>query len=514
MLMKITRALISVSDKTGIVDLALYLQQNNVEIISTGGTAKALEAAGIKVTEISDYTGFPEMMDGRVKTLHPMVHGGLLGNVHFPEHVEKMEQYKILPINLVIINLYPFAATVAKNASYDECVENIDIGGPSMIRSCAKNHACNTVIVDPADYDELKKQLAANQGTIKGDFRTAMAAKAFNLTAQYDVMIAEWFNKQVNKENRLFVAADKSCDLRYGENPHQKASLFVTNKNCGIPHAKQIQGKELSYNNINDADAALTLVQEFKEPAASIIKHANPCGVAVGADIFEAYCKAHSSDPLSAFGGIVALNHEIDAKLATKMAEIFYEVIIAPSITDEAKEIFAAKKNLRILICDVKTQDKSALVKSIQGGYLVQDFDSMSVSVDDLEFVTDLKPNEDQIKEMLFAFNICKHVKSNAIVISENGSTIGVGAGQMSRIDSVNIAIAKLKEHKHGERISSAVLASDAFFPFSDGIIAAAKYGVKIVIQPGGSVRDEEVIKAANDHGMIMAFTAIRHFKH
>lgn len=519
MLRKIERVLISLSDKTGLEELAHALAPLGAEILSTGGTAKALRQYGLTVKDISEHTGFPEMLDGRVKTLHPMVHGGLLGCTGNTEHAKAMAEHHITPISLVIVNLYPFRETVKKGAEFDECIENIDIGGPSMIRSAAKNHDYVTVVTDPADYAQLLEEISTNNGATTEAFRKKMAAKAFSTTASYDAAISNWFAEELNDTfpDRLTVAADLKQVLRYGENPHQQAALYVTDDSKGVGAALQIQGKELSFNNINDTDAALELVSEFSEPAAAIIKHANPCGVASAASLREAFNLALASDPVSAFGGIIAFNRAVDAETAEALSKLFVEVVIAPGIDDAAKEILAAKKNMRVLITKSlpDPKQKALLVKSIGGGLLVQERDHEVITAADLTVVTKRQPTEQEVRDLLFAFKVCKHVKSNAIVLAKNAATIGVGAGQMSRVDSVRIASFKAAEGEgNNSRAKGSVVASDAFFPFSDGLILASDAGATAAIQPGGSVRDAEVIEAANERGMAMVFTGKRHFKH
>ncbi len=516
--MKIQRALLSVSDKTGLIELARFLDKKNIELLSTGGTAKAIRDAGIKVKDVSEHTGFPEIMDGRVKTLHPKIHGGLLACLDDKEHVQAMQENDIFPIGLVIVNLYPFEETVKRNAPFHEAIENIDIGGPSMVRSAAKNHAFTTVITDSSDYDSLKREIEANEGATSLEFKKKMAAKAFSRTASYDASISNWFAKQVgdNFPKTLTVSAKLRQDLRYGENPHQAAAFYSFDDSYGIGSAQQIQGKELSYNNINDADAALQLVSEFEDPAAVIIKHANPCGAAIGRDLLEAYERALESDPVSAFGGIIAFNEPIGEDVAAALSKMFVEAVIAPSITERAREMLAAKKNMRVLLTGKKTLLKRELTyKSVAGGLLVQENDFNFANESELLCVTKRKPTEDEMRELLFTFRVCKHVKSNAIVLSKNKATIGIGAGQMSRVDSVRIAAMKASDSKtNPNRAQGSVLASDAFFPFADGLLEAAKIGVKAIIQPGGSVRDEEVIQAANANNIAMVFTGMRHFKH
>lgn len=516
--MKIERALLSVSDKTGLIELAKFLENKGIELLSTGGTAKAIRDAGIKVKDVSEHTGFPEIMDGRVKTLHPKIHGGLLACLDDAEHIKAMKENDISAISLVIVNLYPFEETVKRKAGFDETIENIDIGGPSMVRSAAKNHAFTTIITDSADYENLKLEIETGQGATSLEFRKKMAAKAFARTASYDAAISTWFAWQVGEKfpTTLNISAKLNQDLRYGENPHQGAAFYRFSDSYGIASAQQIQGKELSYNNINDADAALQLVSEFEDPAAVIIKHANPCGAAVGANLLQAYENALASDPVSAFGGIIAFNGEIGEDVATALSKMFVEAIIAPDASEKAKEILSAKKNMRLLLTGKKTVLQPELTyKSVAGGLLVQQNDNEFVRESDLVFATKRKPTEDEMRELMFAFRVCKHVKSNAIVLVKNKATIGIGAGQMSRVDSVRIAAMKAADSKENPtRAQGSALASDAFFPFADGLLEAAKIGIKAVIQPGGSVRDEEVINAANEHNIAMVFTGKRHFKH
>lgn len=518
MLHTIKRALISVSDKTGLPELAKFLKDQQVEVISTGGTAKMLRELGLHVKDISEHTGFPEIMDGRVKTLHPKVHGGLLGRRDLATHTDAMDTHGIGPIDLVVVNLYPFEATVARGASYEEAIENIDIGGPSMIRSAAKNHDFVTVLVDPADYPHVMQEMILHKGATDSPLRRRLAAKAYSRTASYDSAISQWFARQQQETfpELLTISAHRQEELRYGENSHQKAALYIRkNDTGGIAHAQQLQGKELSYNNLHDADAALELISEFTDPVAAIIKHTNPCGIATGASLEEAYDKALACDPVSAFGGIVAVNRPLDAATAEKLAALFLEVVIAPEITKEARELLAAKKNLRVLLAQPIPQgQRSLVVKNISGGLLVQERDFETISEAELEVVTKRKPTPAEIHDLLFAFRVCKHVKSNAIVFAKDGATIGVGAGQMSRVDSVKMAAIKAAEGKDSQRAKGAVVASDAFFPFADGLILAAEAGITAAIQPGGSVRDNEVIAAANERDIAMVITHKRHFKH
>ncbi|HHX8345431.1 TPA: bifunctional phosphoribosylaminoimidazolecarboxamide formyltransferase/IMP cyclohydrolase [Vibrio alginolyticus] len=524
----IRRALISVSDKTGIVEFAQTLAERGVDILSTGGTARLLAEQGIAVTEVSDYTGFPEMMDGRVKTLHPKVHGGVLGRRGQDDDV--MEKHGINPIDMVVVNLYPFAETVAKEGcTLADAVENIDIGGPTMVRSAAKNHKDVTIVVNAGDYGRVIAEMDENDKSLTLETRFDLAIAAFEHTAAYDGMIANYFGTMVpsygeNKEgdeeskfprtfNQQF---EKKQDMRYGENSHQAAAFYVeaNPQEASVSTARQIQGKALSYNNIADTDAALECVKEFNEPACVIVKHANPCGVALGKDILEAYNRAYQTDPTSAFGGIIAFNQELDAETATAIVERqFVEVIIAPSVSSEAIEVVAAKKNVRLLECGEWTTKTTGFdVKRVNGGLLVQDRDQGMVSLDDLKVVSKRQPTEEELKDALFCWKVAKYVKSNAIVYSKGDMTIGVGAGQMSRVYSAKIA--GIKAADEGLQVEGCVMASDAFFPFRDGIDAAAEAGIKCVIQPGGSMRDDEVIAAADEHGMAMIFTGMRHFRH
>lgn len=526
--MTIGRALLSVSDKNGLVELGKALAAFGVELVSTGGTAKALREAGLEVRDISDLTGFPEMMDGRVKTLHPKVHGGLLAVRDDPAHAAAMAEHEIGAIDLVVVNLYPFEATVMRGAERPEIIENIDIGGPSMVRSSAKNHAYVTIVTDPGDYDALLAELESGNGATSLDFRKKMAAKAFAATAAYDSMISQWFafaDQQQLFPDMLAINGKAPVVLRYGENPHQQAALYTPAgpHGRGIAQAQQLQGKELSYNNYNDADAALELCAEFagQGPAVVIVKHANPCGVAQAGTMLEAWEAALACDSVSAFGGIVAVNQELDGKTAEAICEIFTEVVIAPSVTDEARAAFARKKNLRLLtVGDLPDPRRGGLtVKPITGGLLVQTRDNGAITEADLKVVTERAPSKQELKDCLFAWTVARHVKSNAIVYAKDGATAGIGAGQMNRRDSSRIAAMKAAEaaEKYGWPQSRAVgsaVASDAFFPFADGLLAAAEAGATAVIQPGGSIRDDEVIEAANKVGLAMVFTGMRHFRH
>ncbi|MDE1335079.1 bifunctional phosphoribosylaminoimidazolecarboxamide formyltransferase/IMP cyclohydrolase [Vibrio aestuarianus] len=530
----IHRALISVSDKTGIVEFAQALTKRGVDILSTGGTARLLADQGIAVTEVSDYTGFPEMMDGRVKTLHPKVHGGVLGRRGQDDEI--MQKHGIQAIDMVVVNLYPFAETVAKaGCTLADAVENIDIGGPTMVRSAAKNHKDVTIVVNAHDYDRVIAEMDANDKSLTLETRFDLAIAAFEHTAAYDGMIANYFGtmvpsygasllddegKKADEEskfprtfNQQFL---KKQDMRYGENSHQAAAFYVeaNPEEASVSTARQIQGKALSYNNIADTDAALECVKEFAEPACVIVKHANPCGVALGGDLLEAYNRAYQTDPTSAFGGIIAFNRELDAQTAAAIVERqFVEVIIAPSVSAEAVEVVAAKKNVRLLECGQwSTKTTGFDVKRVNGGLLVQDRDQGMVSTEDLQVVSQRQPTEEELKDALFCWKVAKYVKSNAIVYSKGDMTIGVGAGQMSRVYSAKIA--GIKAADEGLQVEGCVMASDAFFPFRDGIDAAAEAGIKCVIQPGGSMRDDEVIAAADEHGMAMIFTGMRHFRH
>lgn len=519
--LQIRRALISVSDKSGLVDFARALAAHGVEILSTGGSAKTLREAGIPVKEVSDHTGFPEILDGRVKTLVPQIHGGILARRDLPEHLAQMAQHNIAPIDLVAVNLYPFEATVARGAAYDDCVENIDIGGPALIRAAAKNHDFVAILTDPAQYQELIDQLATGGTTI--ELRRRLASQAYARTAAYDAAIAAWFAEQQNDPlpSRFAIAGTRRQTLRYGENPHQQAAFYITNNRTGIATARQIQGKELSYNNLNDTDAAFECVAEFAEPTVVIVKHANPCGVATAKTLAEAWDSALRCDPESAFGGIIAVNRTLDAEAAEKMAAIFSEVIIAPDATPEAIAALSRKKNLRLLLTG-GLPDPAApglAYKSVAGGFLVQSRDAGRITEADLKTVTKRPPTAQEIADLLFAFRICKHVKSNAIIYAKNAATVGIGAGQMSRVNSSRIAAWKAQDAAdkaglpHSLAIGS-VVASDAFFPFADGLQAAIAAGATAVIQPGGSMRDAEVIAAADEAGVAMVLTGMRHFRH
>jgi phosphoribosylaminoimidazolecarboxamide formyltransferase / IMP cyclohydrolase len=511
----IKRALISVSDKSGLIALARALADLGIELISTGGTAKSLTAAGIPVSDVSSVTGFPEIMDGRVKTLHPKIHGGLLSVRGLASHEAAKIENNIGDIDLLVVNLYPFEETVVKNGSWDETIENIDVGGPAMIRAAAKNHEGVTVIVDPADYQKVLDEIMIAQSTSLKT-RKLLAAKAFSRTAAYDTAIANWFNAQNGNATPDYftVGGPRIQSLRYGENPHQAAALYQTSdQRSGIAQATQLQGKELSYNNINDADAALETLRELSESACVIVKHANPCGVAIGTTSLDAYTKALACDPTSAFGGIIAFNRILDGKTAAEISKLFTEVIIAPEADEEALQILATKKNLRLLILKdlPKKLVPTTVVKSIAGGLLVQTSDALSLSDLQLRTVSKRQPSAQELADLSFAFRVAKHVKSNAIVFAKDGATTGIGAGQMSRIDSTRIAVRKGAD---ASGVGGSVLASDAFFPFPDGIEAAAEAGATAIIQPGGAMKDQDVIDAADKAGLAMVFTGVRHFKH
>ncbi len=521
MLTPVRRALLSVSDKTGIVELARELQLRGADILSTGGTAKLLISHGIAVKEVAQHTGYPEIMGGRVKTLHPMIHGGLLGRRGIDDEV--MQRNGIEPIDLLVVNLYPFAATVARpDCSYDDAVENIDIGGPAMVRAAAKNHASVTVVVDPGDYRGLLDELAANQGATRIVVRQKLAAKAFAHTAQYDAMVSAYFTGAIGGDSATFpddlnLSFRKRSDLRYGENPHQQAAFYSDPRAIGasVAQARQLQGKELSYNNIADGDTALECVRQFEAPACVIVKHANPCGVALADSLEQAYTRAYLTDPTSAFGGIIAVNRELDAAAARAILERqFVEVILAPRVASEAKALLAAKDAIRVLEVGDLAKPVSQLLeyKSVAGGLLAQTRDDGAVRVQDLHVVTQRPPSPAELDDLLFAWRVAKYVKSNAIVCAKHTATLGVGAGQMSRV--ISSRIAALKAQEEGLSLQSASAASDAFFPFRDGLDVIAELGIRSVIQPGGSKRDAEVIAAADEHGIAMVFTGTRHFRH
>jgi phosphoribosylaminoimidazolecarboxamide formyltransferase / IMP cyclohydrolase len=524
---RVTRALLSVSDKSGLIEFARALAGHGVELVSTGGTAKAIAAAGLKVKDVAELTGFPEMMDGRVKTLHPKVHGGLLAVRGNAEHASAMTAHGIAPIDLLAVNLYPFEATVDKGAGFTDCVENIDIGGPAMIRAAAKNHEDVAVVVEAQDYQAVLDELAANQGATTLSLRRRLAAKAYARTAAYDAAISNWFARELKTEAPDFRAFGGRLiqPLRYGENPHQTAAFYrMADSRPGVATARQVQGKELSYNNINDTDAAYECIAEFdaaRTAACVIVKHANPCGVAEGVDLVSAYRKALACDSTSAFGGIVALNRTLDEEAARAITEIFTEVIIAPDATEEAVAIVAAKRNLRLLLAGGLPDPRASglTAKTVAGGFLVQSRDNAVVDDMALKVVTRRAPSEAELRDLRFAFRVAKHVKSNTIVYARDLATVGIGAGQMSRVDAARIAARKALDAANELKLAApltrgSVVASDAFFPFADGMLACVEAGATAVIQPGGSVRDDEVIKAADDHGIAMVFTGVRHFRH
>src|SRR3954462_9100542 len=526
-LRRITRALLSVSDKSGLVAFARVLAEHGIELISTGGTAKTLAEAGLKVRDVSELTGFPEMMDGRVKTLHPKVHGGLLAIRDDAAHAASMKEYGIAPIDLLVVNLYPFEATVAKGAAFDDCIENIDIGGPAMIRAAAKNHNDVAVVVDVNDYSRVLDELKQHVGATTRALRKALAQKAYARTAAYDAAISNWFANEIGEAAPAYRAFGGKLlqPLRYGENPHQSAAFYrAPEQRFGVATARQVQGKELSYNNINDTDAAYECVAEFspaRGPACVIVKHANPCGVAEGTSLVEAYRKAFACDPTSAFGGIVALNGTLDAEAARAITEIFTEVIIAPDASEEAIAIVGAKKNLRLLLAGGLPDPRAGglTVKSVAGGLLVQSRDNATVDEMQLKTVTRRSPTAAELDDLRFAFRVAKHVKSNTIVYAKDRATVGIGAGQMSRVDAARIAARKAEDAAKELGLATpltkgSVVASDAFFPFPDGLLVAIEAGATAVIQPGGSMRDDEVIKAADDAGIAMVFTGTRHFRH
>lgn len=518
----VRRALISVSDKTGLLDLAHALVAHGAEILSTGGSARALREAGVPVTEVSDHTGFPEILDGRVKTLVPQIHGGILGRRDLPAHVAQMEQHGIAPIDLVAVNLYPFEATVASGAGAEDCIENIDIGGPALIRAASKNHDHVVVLTDPAQYGAIIAALSEGGTTLEA--RRALAGAAYARTAAYDAAIAAWFAAQRGDAlpERLTLAGQRRESLRYGENPHQQAAFYADgSKRPGVATARQIQGKALSYNNLNDTDAAFEAVAEFDAPAVVIVKHANPCGIATADSLSAAWDLALRCDPVSAFGGIVALNRTLDAEAAARIAAIFTEVIVAPDATDEAREILARKKNLRLLLTGAMPDpaEDGVIIRSVAGGFLAQTRDNGRIVPTDLKVVTMRAPTEAEMADLTFAFRVCKHVKSNAIIYAKGQATVGIGAGQMSRVDSARIAAIKGAEASRAAGLdqkltAGSVVASDAFFPFADGLEAAIAAGATAVIQPGGSIRDDEVIAAADRAGIAMVFTGMRHFRH
>ncbi|MBO9122026.1 MULTISPECIES: bifunctional phosphoribosylaminoimidazolecarboxamide formyltransferase/IMP cyclohydrolase [unclassified Rhizobium] len=521
-------ALLSVSDKTGIVDLARALAERGVRLLSTGGTHKAIAAAGLDVTDVSDVTGFPEIMDGRVKTLHPKVHGGLLAIRDDAEHQEAMKAHGIDGIDLAVINLYPFEDVRAAGGDYPTTVENIDIGGPAMIRASAKNHAYVAILTDPADYPELLEQLSSDAGQTSYAFRQRLAAKAYARTAAYDAMISNWFAEalSIDTPRHRVIGGVLKEEMRYGENPHQTAGFYVTGENRpGVATATLLQGKQLSYNNINDTDGAFELIGEFSPektgPACAIIKHANPCGVATGPTLKDAYLRALACDSTSAFGGIIALNQLLDAETAEEIVKLFTEVIIAPEVTEEAKAVIAAKKNLRLLVTGGLPDPRSRglTAKTVAGGLLVQSRDNGMIDDIELKVVTNRKPTTQELVDLKFAYTVAKHVKSNAIVYAKDGQTAGIGAGQMSRIDSARIAALKAEDAAKAmgwaePMTKGSAVASEAFFPFADGLLSAIAAGATAVVQPGGSMRDQEVIDAANEHNVAMVFTGMRHFRH
>lgn len=510
------RALVSVSDKTGLIDFVKKLVDAGIEIISTGGTKKTIENAGIPVMSISEITDFPEILDGRVKTLHPAVHGGLLAVRGKKEHMDAIKELGIQPIDFVVVNLYPFKETISKpDVAYDDAVENIDIGGPSMLRSAAKNHRSVTVVCDPGDYDLVAESLDEN-ADVPFELKQKLAAKVFRHTAAYDALIADYFTKQVGEEfpEKLTLTYEKKQPLRYGENPHQKAAFYSDpiEDESTIAAAKQLHGKELSYNNIRDADAALGIVKEFRQPAAVAVKHMNPCGIGIGESVNEAYAKAYETDPVSIFGGIIALNREVDAALATELHKIFLEIVIAPSYSEEALQILEKKKNLRLLQVSMSDEPQDfAQYTSVRGGMLVQDLDTKGYAdiEENLKVVTDRKPTEAEMESLKFAWTIVKHVKSNAIALVNDGLMVGMGGGQTNRVGAAKIAL-----EEAGEKTKGAVLSSDAFFPMGDTVEAAAKAGITAIIQPGGSIRDKESIEMANKYNIAMVLTGMRHFKH
>ncbi|WP_062197171.1 bifunctional phosphoribosylaminoimidazolecarboxamide formyltransferase/IMP cyclohydrolase [Massilibacterium senegalense] len=512
--MAMKRALVSVSDKAGIIPFVKALVDLGVEVVSTGGTKKAIQEAGIPVIGISEVTGFPEILDGRVKTLHPNIHSGLLAIRDKEEHMQALKEHNITPIDLVVVNLYPFQQTIEKpDVTFPEAIENIDIGGPSMLRAAAKNHAYVTVVTDPADYDKVVEEVKAN-GDTTAETKRQLAAKVFRHTAAYDALISQYLTNAVGEKDAesLTVTYNKVQSLRYGENPHQKATFYQKplGAKCSIANAKQLNGKELSYNNINDANAALRIAKDFKDPVVVAVKHMNPCGVGTAGTIEQAYDRAYEADPVSIFGGIICANREIDEQTAAKMKEIFLEIIIAPSFSEKALEILTAKKNLRLLTVDFAAKDEKEIqLTSITGGLLVQEEDAYTIDDAELKVATKREPTEKEWEDLKLAWKVVKHVKSNAIVLAKDQMTIGVGAGQMNRVGAAKIAI-----EQAGEKATGSALGSDAFFPMDDTVEAAAKAGVTAIIQPGGSIRDEDSIKKADEYGIAMVFTGVRHFKH
>ena len=523
-LVKITRALISVSDKTGLAEFGQFLASQGVQVLSTGGTARTLREAGVDVQDVSDATGFPEMLDGRVKTLHPIIHGGLLGLRDGGAHAAQMAEHGIKSIDLLVVNLYPFESTVAGGAGFDDCIENIDIGGPALIRGASKNHAFVTVATEPEDLVAIRAEMEANNGATTSALRRRLAAAAYSRTAAYDAAIAGWFGRQIGEAmpRHLAFGGKRGDLLRYGENPHQAAAFYANGETRpGVASAQIVQGKALSYNNLNDTDAAFECVAEFEQPAVAIIKHANPCGVAIGSDLLDAWEKALRCDPVSAFGGIVAVNRKLDGELADRLNRLFLEVVIAPEADEAALRVLATKKNVRVLLTGGMPDPSAARLtaKTLSGGLLVQNGDNGRVSEDSLKVVTKRAPTNQEMTDLLFAFRVGKHVKSNAIVYVKDGATVGVGAGQMNRLDSSRVAARKSADAAEAAGLSEplavgSVVASDAFFPFADGLIAAAEAGATAVIQPGGSIRDKEVIAAADEAGLAMVFTGMRHFRH
>ena len=507
-------ALISVSNKEGVVDFAKQLEKFGFTIVSSGGTFKALKDAGLSPVKVSDITGFPEILDGRVKTLHPKIHGGILADLRKESHRDELEKHGINNFEIVCVNLYPFKETVKKTDNLEEIIENIDIGGPTLLRASAKNFHSVCVVCDPEDYSRVVEEIAKN-GNVPLELRKELALKAFSHTTSYDIAISSFFNKMLDKKfpENLFLEFNLENTLRYGENPHQDAAFYSEPdyRKDELPALKQLQGKALSYNNLMDSDAAIDMVREFEEPACVIVKHANPCGIGRDKEsIHKAFQRAHSTDPMSAFGGIIALNREVDGELASTITKNFVEVVIAPSFTEEAKKVFSKKKNLRLIELPINSEKYPYFnIKRVRGGILLQDADTIEEKKENWQVVTDVKPDEETMRALEFAWKVVKHVKSNAIVFCGENETLGIGAGQMSRVDSVKIAVMKANKELKGS-----VLASDAFFPFRDSIDEAAKIGVKAIIQPGGSIRDKEVIEAANEHGIAMVFTGIRHFRH
>ena len=521
-IVKLKRALLSVSDKTGLLDLAATLVAAGVELLSTGGSARALRDAGFPVVEVSDHTGFPEILDGRVKTLVPQIHGGILGRRDLPEHVAQMQQHSIADIDMVVSNLYPFEATVARGAVFADCIENIDIGGPALIRAAAKNHDFVTIVTEIAQYDLVKAEIAEHGGTTLAT-RRKLAASAFARTSAYDSAIATWFAAQLGETfpERMTLSGERRQTLRYGENPHQQAAFYTTTARAGVATARQVQGKELSYNNLNDTDAAFECVAEFEAPTVVIVKHANPCGVASAATLAQAWDIALRCDPVSAFGGIIAVNRTLDETTAHRIAAIFSEVIVAPDATEAAQAVLARKKNLRLLLTGGLPDPTSPgmTLKTLAGGFLAQTRDAGHITEAELKLVTQRAPTQAELRDLLFAFRVCKHVKSNAIIYAKDLATTGIGAGQMSRVDSARIAAWKGEEAAKAAGLEApltqgSVVASDAFFPFADGLQAAIAAGATAVIQPGGSMRDAEVIAAADAAGVAMVLTGMRHFRH